>query len=237
MVSTNEKTRILIVDDETDLLAELEALLTRSGYLVEIASNGLQAIHVVEQFRPHLIVLDVLMPTMDGREVVRQLRQADDWTPIILLTQVGTSAERALSLQEGADDYLNKPFDPMELIARMQAIVRRTQNNGQTKSNFRYLDCEMLSLDRQKRQVWLSGTALKLTTRAFGVLEYLMLHPGEIISRDKLLNEIWGWAYAVESRAVDVRIAEIRKQLGHHADWVETLIGQGYRFLGEVRGR
>jgi DNA-binding response OmpR family regulator len=237
MMSINEKTKILIVDDETDLLAELEALLTRSGYQVAIASNGLQALRVVEQFRPHLIVLDVLMPVMDGREVVRQLRQANDWTPVILLTQVGTSAERALSLQEGADDYLNKPFDPMELIARMQAIVRRTQNRKQSQSIYRYLDCEVLSLDRQKRQAWLSGDAVRLTSRAFGVLEYLMLHPGEIVSRDKLLNEIWGWTYAVESRAVDVRIAEIRKQLGMHADWVETLIGQGYRFLGEVRGR
>lgn len=237
MGSVSEKTKILVVDDENDLLAELKALLTRSGYLVETANDGVRAIRAVGQFRPHLIVLDVLMPVMDGREVVRQLRQANDWTPIILLTQVGTSAERALSLQEGADDYLNKPFDPVELIARIQAIVRRTQNSQQTRAVFRYLDCEPLTLDRQKRQVQLSGSDLQLTTRAFGVLEYLMMHPGEIISRDKLLNEIWGWAYAVETRAVDVRIAEIRKQLGTRADWVETLVGQGYRFLREVRGR
>jgi DNA-binding response OmpR family regulator len=237
MVAISEKTRLLIVDDESDLLAELEALLTRSGYQVETARNGLQAIHVAEQFRPNLIVLDVLMPVMDGREALRQLRQADDWTPVILLTQVGASTERALSLQEGADDYLNKPFDPMELIARIQAIMRRTQSTTSTPSNFRHLDCDELTLDRQKRQVRLSDNELKLTTRALGVLEYLMLHPGETISRDKLLNEIWGWAYAVETRAVDVRIAEIRKQLGSHADWVETLVGQGYRFLGEVRGR
>lgn len=232
-----EKTRLLIVDDERDLLAELAALLRRSGYWVETASNGRQAVQAVEQFRPHLIVLDVLMPGMDGREVVRRLRQASDWTPVILLTQVGNSAERALSLQEGADDYLNKPFDPMELIARIQAIMRRVQNTPSLKSGFRYLECDGLSLDRQKRQVWLSGTDLKLTTRAFGVLEYLMLNAQEIVSRDRLLNEIWGWAYVVETRAVDVRIAEIRKQLGNHADWVETLVGQGYRFLGEVHGR
>lgn len=232
-----EKTRLLIVDDERDLLAELAALLRRSGYWVETASSGRQAVQAVEQFRPHLIVLDVLMPGMDGREVVRRLRQASDWTPVILLTQVGNSAERALSLQEGADDYLNKPFDPMELIARIQAIMRRVQNTPSLKSVFRYLECDGLTLDRQKRQVWLSGTDLKLTTRAFGVLEYLMLNAQEIVSRDRLLNEIWGWAYVVETRAVDVRIAEIRKQLGNHADWVETLVGQGYRFLGEVHGR
>lgn len=236
-MAMSEKTRLLIVDDEHDLLAELAALLRRSGYWVETASSGRQAVQAVEQFRPHLIVLDVLMPGMDGREVLRRLRQANDWTPVILLTQVGNSTERALSLQEGADDYLNKPFDPMELIARIQAIMRRVQNTPSLKASFRYLECDGLTLDRQKRQVWLSGTDLKLTTRAFGVLEYLMLNAQEIVSRDRLLNEIWGWAYAVETRAVDVRIAEIRKQLGSHADWVETLVGQGYRFLGEVRGR
>lgn len=236
-MAMSEKTRLLIVDDEHDLLAELAALLRRSGYWVETASSGRQAVQAVEQFRPHLIVLDVLMPGMDGREVLRRLRQANDWTPVILLTQVGNSTERALSLQEGADDYLNKPFDPMELIARIQAIMRRVQNTPSPKASFRYLECDGLTLDRQKRQVWLSGTDLKLTTRAFGVLEYLMLNAQEIVSRDRLLNEIWGWAYAVETRAVDVRIAEIRKQLGSHADWVETLVGQGYRFLGEVRGR
>jgi DNA-binding response OmpR family regulator len=236
-MAMSEKTRLLIVDDEHDLLAELAALLRRSGYWVETASSGRQAVQAVEQFRPHLIVLDVLMPGMDGREVLRRLRQANDWTPVILLTQVGNSTERALSLQEGADDYLNKPFDPMELIARIQAIMRRVQNTHSPKASFRYLECDGLTLDRQKRQVWLSGMDLKLTTRAFGVLEYLMLNAQEIVSRDRLLNEIWGWAYAVETRAVDVRIAEIRKQLGSHADWVETLVGQGYRFLGEVRGR
>lgn len=233
----NEQIRLLIVDDETDLLAELGALLTRTGYIVETASDGHKALDVCERFRPHLIVLDVLMPGIDGRTVLRQLRQSGDWTPVILLTKVGTSAERAMSLQEGADDYLNKPFDLIELLARIQAVVRRTRNTHQTKSVFRYLDCDVLTLDRQKRQAWLSGTELKLTTRAFGVIEYLMLNSQEVVSRDQLLNEIWGWAYAVETRAVDMRIAEIRKQLGEHADWVETLVGQGYRFLGEVRGR
>ncbi len=237
MSNSNEKTKILIVDDEVDLLAELGSLLVRSGYKVETACDGCRALDTYQRFQPHLIVLDVLIPGIDGREIVRQLREANDWTPIILLTQVGTSAERAMSLQEGADDYLNKPFDPFELIARIQAIVRRVQHAGQPTSSFRYHNCEELTLDRQKRQVWLSGKELMLTARAFGVLEYLMLNSGELVSRDKLLNEIWGWAYAVETRAVDVRIAEIRKQLGDRADWVETLVGQGYRFLGEVDRR
>ena len=121
------KTTLLLVDDEADLLAELVPFLERSGFVVETASDGEQALRQVESVRPDLIILDVLMPRLHGRDVLRRLRQAGDWTPVILLTQVGTPAERAMSLQEGADDYLNKPFDPMELVARVQAVLRRAQ--------------------------------------------------------------------------------------------------------------
>lgn len=230
-----EKTRLLIVDDEPDLLAELSALLLRAGFEVQTAAEGAAALTLAASWHPTLIVLDVLMPGIDGRETLRRLRQAGDWTPVILLTQVGASAERALSLQEGADDYLNKPFDPMELIARIQAILRRV--GRATHAAARQLTCGTLVLDRQTRQAAAAGRPLNLTTRAFGVLEYLMVNAGEIVSRDRLLNEVWGWAYAVETRAVDVRIAEIRKALGSDGELIETLVGQGYRFLGEVQGR
>lgn len=231
----NEKTRLLIVDDETALLAELSALLSRSGFEVRTERDGAAALAAILEWHPALVVLDVLMPRMDGRETLRRLREMNNWTPVILLTQVGSSAERALSLQEGADDYLNKPFDPLELVARIQAILRRIGRTSHSAA--RQLISGELVLDRQTRQAMLRGRALNLTTRAFGVLEYLMLNPGEIVSRDRLLNEVWGWAYAVETRAVDVRIAEIRKALNGESDLIETLVGQGYRFLGDVQGR
>lgn len=237
---SHELSRILLVDDEPDLLAELKPLVERAGFDVILAHNGEQALEKVAQDAPDLIVLDVLMPRLDGREVLRRLRQAGDWTPVILLTRVGAPAERALSLQEGADDYLNKPFDPLELIARIQAVLRRIRRGELPLTSFRYLACGHLLLDRQTRQARLADADLTLTARAFGVLEYLMLHSGEVIPRERLLDEVWGWAYPVGTRAVDIRIAEIRKALNDDPSdphYIETVIGRGYRFLGKVEGR
>ena len=123
-----------------------------------------------------------------------------------------------MSLQEGADDYINKPFDPFELLARVQAVLRRTQQGQLPITSYRWLAAEDLRLDRQTRQAWLSEEMLNLTARALGVLEYLMLHPGEVVPRERLLDEVWGWSYAVETRAADIRIAELRNALGDDAD-------------------
>ncbi len=232
---------LLIADDEADLLAELKPLLERSGYTVITASDGQHALDQIPREKPDLIILDVMMPRVNGREVLRRLRGQNDWTPVILLTQVGTPAERAMSLQEGADDYLNKPFEPMELIARVQAVLRRAkgQASQQPLSSYRRLVSGDLALDRQTRQATFKAQTLTLTARGFGVLEYLMLHPGEIIPRERLLDEVWGWANAVETRAVDIRIAELRKALDEDPAkprYIQTVIGEGYCFLGEVEG-
>lgn len=229
----------MIVDDEVDLLAELKPLMERSGYQVLSASNGEQALEIAAREKPDLIILDVLMPKLDGRNVLRQLRESGNWTPVILLTKVNTATERVLSLQEGADDYLNKPFDPLELVARVQAILRRTQLGSLPLASFRYLASNGLSLDRQMRQIKFNGELLSLTTRAVGVIEFLMLHPHEVISRERLLDEVWGWSDALETRAVDIRIAEIRKVLEKDTGqpkFIETVIGTGYRFLADVQG-
>jgi DNA-binding response OmpR family regulator len=233
------KTRLMIVDDEVDLLAELKPLMERSGYQVISATNGEQALEMITKEKPDLIVLDMLMPRLDGRDVLRRLRQSGNWTPVILLTKVNTTTERVLSLQEGADDYLNKPFDPLELVARVEAVLRRTQHGSLPLSSFRRLTSGKLVLDRQLRQVWLNDQAINLTARAVGVLEFLMLNPQEVISRERLLDEVWGWSDALETRAVDIRIAEIRKVLDEDSEqpgYIETVIGQGYRFLGIVQG-
>ena len=233
------KIKLLIVDDEVDLLAELKPLMERSGYQVISAINGEQALELIASEKPDLIVLDMLMPRLDGRDVLRRLRQAGNWTPVILLTKVNTPAERVLSLLEGADDYLNKPFDPLELVARVQAILRRSQHGSLPLSSFRRLTSGRLALDRQLRQIWLNDHPVNLTARAVGVLEFLMLNPQEVISRERLLDEVWGWSDALETRAVDIRIAEIRKMLDEDSEptgYIETVIGQGYRFLGVVQG-
>ncbi len=233
--------KLLIADDEADLLAELKPLLERSGFEVVMASDGQQVLDRVPREKPDLIILDVMMPRLNGRETLRRLRQQNDWTPVILLTQVGSPAERAMSLQEGADDYLNKPFEPLELIARVQAVLRRAKGHTQQPlSSYRRLVSGELVLDRQTRQVNFRAQPLNLTARGFGLLEYLMLHPGDIVPRERLLDEVWGWANAVETRAVDIRVAELRKALDDdpaRPRFIQTVIGEGYCFLGEVEGR
>jgi DNA-binding response OmpR family regulator len=234
---SEQKIRLLVIDDEPDLLAELKPLLERAGYAVATAIDGQDGLHKLASWQPDLLILDVMMPHLDGRELLRRVRAAGNWIPVILLTKVGGTTERALSLQEGADDYINKPFDPFELLARIQAVLRRTRQ-GQMVAQSHRLRCGTLLIDRTSRQAWLDDEAVTLTARAFGVLEYLMDHAGEVISRDQLLDKVWGWSYTVQSRAVDMRIAELRKVLDDDpADprFIETVIGQGYRFLGQVR--
>lgn len=234
------KIKLMIVDDESDLLSELKPLLERMGFAVETAANGKQALAVIALSAPDLIVMDVMMPHIDGREVLRRLRAANNWTPIILLSQVGTTLDHALGLQEGADDYLNKPFDPMELIARIQAVLRRTQRSLQSLTSFRQLRSGNVILDRQLRRVHLGDKLLTLSTRAFSLLEYLMLNGHEPISRESLLDHVWGWSTPVETRAVDIRIAEIRKVLEDDPttpQYIETVVGYGYRFMGTVEGK
>ena len=229
--------KILLVDDEEAITSNLAPFLERAGFTIEVAGDGEEALGRVADFTPDIIVLDVLMPKLDGREVCRRLRAADNWTPVIMLTQVGSPAERAMSLEEGADDYLNKPFDPYELVARIRAVLRRARPGVPPLSAARRLACGSLVLDRPARRALLAGRELPLTPKAVGVLDYLMTHPDEVISRERLLDAVWGWDYPTGTRAVDVRIAELRKALSDDAAeprYIETVPGQGYRFVGTV---
>jgi DNA-binding response OmpR family regulator len=229
--------RILLVDDEEAITSNLAPFLERAGFTVEVAGDGEEALRRVADFGPDLIVLDVLMPKLDGREVCRRLRAAGNWTPVIMLTQVGSATERAMSLEEGADDYLNKPFDPYELVARIRAVLRRARPGVPPLSAARRLVCGPLVLDRPARRALLTGRELPLTPKAVAALDYLMTHPDEVISRERLLDAVWGWDYPTGTRAVDVRIAELRKALGDDAAkprYIETIPGQGYRFIGSV---
>ena len=186
---------------------------------------------------PDLLVLDVLMPKLDGREVLRRLRQEGTWIPILLLTQVGEAGERAMALEEGADDYLNKPFDPHELVARIRAVLRRARPGQPPLSAATRLACGSLSMDRVSHRVLLDETELTLTPKAVMLLEYMLTHPDELVSRERLLDVVWGWDYPVGTRAVDTRIAELRRALDDDPGsprYIETIPGQGYRFVGKV---
>lgn len=235
----NDRSTILLADDDPTIADSLAPFLERAGFHVLVVSNGVNALEKVQAHHPDLIVLDVLMPRMDGRETLRRLRKSHIWTPTILLTQVGEASERALALEEGADDYLNKPFDPHELLARIRAVLRRARPGERSLSAAWLLTAGELSLDRRARRASLSGETLELTPKAFSVLEYLMTHPDEAISRERLLDAVWDWEYPTGTRTVDTRMAELRRALDDDpADprFIETIPSEGYRFIAAVHG-
>lgn len=230
--------RVLLVDDDETITAGLGAFLQRSGYEVSTAGDGVEAVARCREWGPDIVVCDVLMPRLDGRGVVRALRQAEDWTPVILLTGVGASHERSAALEEGADDYLNKPFDPQELVARLRAVLRRTTPGHPPLSAAGRLTSGDVVIDRTSRRVFLSGREVILTPRASLLLDYLMSHPGELHTRQRLLSALWGFDFPASTQAVDHRVAEIRRVLGDDAGtprYVETVPSLGYRFCGAVR--
>jgi DNA-binding response OmpR family regulator len=231
--------RVLLVDDESAITDNLAPFLERTGFEIAVAANGEEALNKIASLAPDLVILDVMMPKLDGRQVLRRLREAGNWTPVILLTQVGDSTERAMALQEGADDYLNKPFDPHELVARMRSVLRRARPGQPPLATAQRLVCGDLILDRRSRRAYLDNQEVNLTPKAAGLLEYLMTHPDELVTRERLLDAVWGWDYPAGTRTVDTRIAELRRALGDDPAaprFIETVSGQGYRFVGSVAG-
>jgi len=234
-----DRSTILLADDDPTIADSLAPFLERAGFHVLVVSDGVNALEKAQAHHPELIILDVLMPRMDGRETLRRLRKANIWTPTILLTQVGEASERALALEEGADDYLNKPFDPHELLARIRAVLRRARPGERSLSTAWLLTAKDLILDRRARRATLAGKVLDLTPKAFAVLEHLMTHPDEAVSRERLLDVVWGWAYPAGTRTVDTRMAELRRALNDdpaEPRFIETIPSEGYRFIASVRG-
>jgi len=229
---------LLLVDDEEMIIESLGPILERSGFHVMFASNGEEALNTVQSHHPDVIVMDVLMPRMNGREILRRMRRSNIWTPTILLTQVGEASERAVALEEGADDYLNKPFHSQELLARIHAVLRRARSTGQSLSTVRRISALDLVLDRQSRRAFLADEALNLTPKAFAVLEYMMTHPDDIVSREELLRSVWGWEYPTGTRTVDTRVNELRRALNDDVTsprFIQTFKGEGYIFIAPVK--
>lgn len=237
MQHSPERPRVLLVDDEEAIRDGLAPFLSRSGFDVSTAADGEEALGLLRAGGIDIVVCDIVMPHTDGREVVRRLRAAGDWTPVILLTQVGASFERSAALEEGADDYLNKPFDPHELLARIRAALRRAVQGQLSLSAATRLRSGPLVFDRSARRIFLGDREVYLTPKATLLLEHLMSHPDELHTRPALLERLWGFEQGVSSRAVDHRVAEIRRVLGDDAAaprFVETVQSLGYRFVGAV---
>jgi len=221
------KTKVLVVDDEQDILDLVRYQLEREGYQVVGCRDGKAALDLVGRERPDLVVLDLLMPGVDGLEVCRRLRQ-DSAIPIIMLTAKAEETDKVIGLELGADDYVTKPFSPRELVARVKAILRR----GAALSEEGVVSLGELTMDFARYQVLLAGKGVSLTAKEIELLRALVQARGRVLSRDFLLERVWGYdrAAEIESRTVDVHIRRLREKLGLEARRIVTVKGVGYRF-------
>ena len=221
--------KILVVDDEPSILDLVTAYLEQEGFDYRTAPDGPTGLELARSYGPDLIVLDIMLPGMDGIELLRKLRQESD-VYVIMLTAKGEETDKIVGLSVGADDYLTKPFSPRELMARIKAALRRIrQQTGPDQANV--LSFDGLRINIEGRKVWVEGELVDLTTTEFDLLLALAEHRGMVLSRDQLLEKIWGHDYYGEIRVVDVHIGHIRQKIGE--DYIATVRGVGYRFEGE----
>lgn len=225
--------RVLVVEDEPDIRDLVSFHLGREGFEVRTARTGAQGLRDVRARRPDLMVLDLMLPELDGLEVCRRLRQDPETAsiPVIMLTAKGDEADRIVGLELGADDYVTKPFSPKELVARVRAVLRRARPvEGPAVFN-----ASSLRVDFGKRQVSVGGTAVALTPKEFDLLRALIEARGRVLSREQLLDRVWGYARAseIESRTVDVHVRRLRQKLGDEGRRIVTAKSVGYRFEDE----
>jgi DNA-binding response OmpR family regulator len=227
--------RILIVEDDRTLRQALTFNLEREGYEVRSAVDGQQALDRARSDRFDLILLDVMLPGMSGIEVLRTLRSEGSGAPVIILSAKGDEIDRVVGLKVGADDYVAKPFSRPELLARIEAVLRRERRGGaetETPEGEDRIEIGALAIDRARREASFDGQPLQLTRREFDLLAHLAAHPGRIFTRDQLLARVWGLDYEGDDRTVDVHVSWLRGKLrdrdGH--DYFRTVRGVGYAF-------
>jgi DNA-binding response OmpR family regulator len=221
--------RILVVEDEKDIAQLIAHYLTRAGHTVETIGSGAAALTAAKSSTPDLVILDLMLPGMDGLLVCQALRSeaATAAVPIIMLTARGEESERIAGLELGADDYVTKPFSPRELTARVAALLRRAQRAPAPASGRLVYGPIVMDLDRHAVEV--DGGAVKLTAKEFLLLQYLIEHRGRVLSRDLLLTDVWGYQYTGGTRTVDVHIRRLREKLPYLADAIVTIKQFGYR--------
>jgi two-component system alkaline phosphatase synthesis response regulator PhoP len=220
---------ILVVDDEPSIVQLVRMYLERENFRVEAADNGEAALLAVKNSNPQLIVLDVMLPRLDGLEVCRRLRAENNPIAIIMLTARDEDIDKILGLELGADDYLVKPFNPRELVARTKAILRRAERVNQSESV--PIQLGELSIDPIRREANIAGRLLDLRTQEFEVLFALAKQPGRVFTREQLLQQAWGFDFFGQTRTVDVHIAHLRKKLTGSPISIETVTGIGYKLL------
>jgi DNA-binding response OmpR family regulator len=224
---------ILIADDEAGIRDLARLYLEKEGFRVQMAENGAQAVAQVRQNPPALIVLDLMMPEMDGWEVCRRIRTESD-LPILILTARDEDIDKIVALEMGADDYLTKPFNPRELVARVRAILRRVGGNRPSGDRPRQLG--RLAIDPASREVSIDGNSVPLRAREFDLLLVLADHTNQVLSRDQLLDMAWGYEYYGQTRTVDVHVAHLRERLAGSGVEIETVWGRGYKMSVREEG-
>ena len=228
-----EKQRILIVDDDENIAELISLYLTKECFETQIVGDGEAALVAVRDFSPHLILLDLMLPGIDGYQVCREIRQSSQ-IPIIMLSAKGEVFDKVLGLELGADDYMEKPFDSKELVARVKAVLRRCKSTPvqevaeESGEELRFPD---LVINKTNYSVSCMGRRIDMPPKELELLYFLASAPNRVYSREQLLDQIWGYEYVGDTRTVDVHIKRIREKIGDHQAWkISTIWGRGYRF-------
>jgi two-component system alkaline phosphatase synthesis response regulator PhoP len=222
--------KILVVDDEENIRDLATLYLQKEGFTVESAVDGRDAVARFAQVQPALVILDVMMPGMDGFEVCRELRR-DSSVPILMLTARSDDVDKIVGLEIGADDYMTKPFNPREMVARVKAILRRFEGGRKPQNAITVAN---LSLDKARREIKINEDPIDLRTKEFDLLTAFVENPGIALTREQLLESVWGYDYAGETRTVDVHVQHLRSKLNGANVSIETLRGVGYKLIETV---
>lgn len=220
---------ILVVEDEMDILELVDFNLSQAGFTVRRASDGLAGLRSAKEHEPDLVVLDLMLPELEGQEVCRRLKQNDKTRhiPVLMLTALASETDRIVGFELGADDYLTKPFSPRELVLRVKAILRRSKGEGEPVA---HLKIKELAIDFDRYEVTIQGVPVQLTATEFKLLQHLASHAGRVQTRQQLLEQVWGYEYDGYARTVDTHVRRLRKKLGDISDNIETVRGIGYRY-------
>jgi DNA-binding response OmpR family regulator len=214
---------VLVAEDEQSIADLVGLYLRRDGFGVHVEPDGPAALAAVRRLRPVAVVLDIGLPGMDGIQVCREMRAADDWTPVLFVTARDDEVDRILGLEMGADDYVTKPFSPRELVARIRTVLRRAAG----PPGLEVLTVGTTRLNVQQRRAWAGDREISLTSTEFDLLEHLMRAPGRVYAREQLLSAVWGYQAAAGTRTVDVHVAQLRAKLGDDSP-IRTVRGVGY---------
>lgn len=219
--------KVLVIDDEKSIRDIIGEYLTEEGFEFVEAPDGIRGLEIFRSVGPDLVILDVMMPKMDGWKVCREIR-SESVTPVIMLTARGEEYDKLFGFELGADDYMVKPFSPRELIARVKAVLSRGSVNE--RKDREIIEIEDLRIDFDARSIYLGEEHLNLTPKEYDLLSFFVKNSGRVFSREQLLNQVWGYEFVGDARTVDTHVKMLRENLRHHRNWIVTSWGVGYKF-------